>query len=316
MKIKSTILNFFKNSKISLTNIALAVIILFIGISLYNSNNKVKELHTELIGKTEKFKRINKHVASLERRYVTQHEIQEKLKREWNTERSHLRGRVKILSNATYLIRERARKEGKSDIVYQGKTTKYLFNEVRFRKGPPIGYVLIFDDGRVVSKVYNHQIDVRTAVSRDEKKGTYDILSKADYILRSGHIKPDGKNWFGVRHPLAITGGSAVVDPVEKVFNMKSFYWTTQLNANINFTPNPAPGLGLSFAGYGNSKRDLDFKFLQFGAQYSSDENLGVTATPVMWRFAPNVFNNTYIGPGYYLDKSDNGYFVGLQIGF
>lgn len=309
------ILNFLKNSKINPISNVLAVIATLAVYSWYISENKVTELYTELVGQKEKFTKLTEYSASLGKQYATQQEITKRLQREWDVERNNLRGRVKILSNATYLIRERARRQNTSDIEYKGGKVKYLFNEIRFKDGPPVGYVLIFDDGRVVSKIYNHKFDVKTLVSREDETGKYDILSKAFFVLRSGHLKTEGKNWFNVPYPLRIDGGTATIDPVERLKVKKKFIWAKQLNANINFTSKPAAGFGLSLAGYGVSKRDLDFKFLQLGAQYSTQSEVGLTVTPAMWRFAPNLLPNTYLGPGYYVDKDNSGYFVGLQIG-
>lgn len=277
-----------------------------------------KRLHQDLVGKTEKYEQLNKHVANLERKYVNQQRIQEIAKKEWSNEIGSLRGRIKILSNATYLIRERARKSNTSDFTYEGKRVKYVFNEIRFTNGPPVGYVLIFDDGRVVSKVYNHEIDVKTAVSRNEASGKYDILSKANFLLRSGHRKPDGKNWFGVPYPLKITGGVAHIDPTEPNKASKRFhFWAPRYNFGANFNSSGiAPGIGASLMGYGYSRRDLDFKFVEIGTQYEKEDGIGLTFKPVLWRPFSDILPNTYLGPGISYDKDGQDYFLGLSLGF
>lgn len=296
----------------------IAIIIGAMAYTAYTHFTENKRLHKELIGQREKYEQLNKHTANLERQYVEQKELRERAQREWGETAKALRGRIKVLSNATYLIRERARKENRSDLVYSGKRIKYVFNEIRFNEGPPVGYVIIFDNGKVVSKIYNHEIDVKTAISRDEESGKYDILSKADFVLRSGHLKPDGKNWFGVPFPLEITGGAASIDPTEPNNNRKQFYfWSPRYNFGANLsTDGIAPGLGVSLMGYGYSKRDLDFKLLELGVQYEEEDELGLTFKPVLWRPFSETLPNTYIGPGINVDQSGTNYFMGISLGF
>jgi len=301
------------------------IIIGIVGLCLFAALGKYldqraenKRLHQELIGKTEQYEQLTKHAANLERKYVDQQTQQRLAKEQWGKEARNLRGRIKVLSNATYLIRERARKENRSDLVYEGKRVKYLFNEIRFNNGPPVGYVLIFDNGRVVSKVYNHKIDVKTAVSRDEESGRYDILSKADFVLRSGHLKPDGKNWFGVPYPLKITGGSATIDPTEPSKDSKRFhFWAPRYNFGVNANVDGLhPGLGVSLMGFGYSKRDLDWKLVELGLQYEKEDGAGLTFKPVLWRPFSDALPNTYIGPGISLDQNGTDYFFGISLGF
>ena len=144
-----------------------------------------ERLHIELVGQKEKYQQLSEFTAKLEIKYVGQEKLRKELERNFSAEKGALKGRIKILSNATFLIREKARKSGKSDLVYQGNRLKYIVNEIRYKDGPPVGYVLIFDNGKVVSKLYNHRFDVKTAVSRDEDSGRYSVVSKADYILMS-----------------------------------------------------------------------------------------------------------------------------------
>lgn len=315
-------LNFFKDlAKKNFKYILIGIIALFLYAAFgkyMDQRAENKRLHQDLIGKTEKYEQLSTNVANLERRYVKQKQLNELAKRDFGRERSKLRGRIKVLSNATYLIRERARKQDKSDLVYEGKRVKYVFNEIRFNNGPPVGYVIIFDDGRVVSKVYNHEIDVKTAISRDEETGKYDVLSRADYVLRSGHRKPDGKNWFGVPFPLKITGGIAHIDPTEPNKASKRFhFWAPRYNFGVNLNSSGfAPGLGVSLMGYGYSRRDLDYKFAELGIQHEKEDGLGFTFKPVLWRPFDDAMPNTYIGPGVSYDQDGQDYFLGISVGF
>jgi hypothetical protein len=274
-------------------------------------------LHAELIGQKEAYQQLSEHAAKLEIQYKDQKDLQAELEKNWKAEKDALQGRVKILSNATFLIREQARRENRSDLVYEGAQVKYLFNEIRFKDGPPVGYVLIFDDGRVTSKLYNHQISVHTAVSRDESTGYYDIVSKADYILKSPHLSLNGKNWMNEPYPLKIVGGTALIDPTEPIQLDKRFHlWSPTLNGGLNVGSDLKAAVGVSLMGYGYSKRDLDWKFLQFGVDYSKQNEYGIHLIPAMYRPFPNYLKNTYFGLGVGLD--DRGYqpFLSLSVGF
>lgn len=293
----------------------ISAIVVVASLALIQSFMKDKErLHEELIGTKQDYKQLSEHSANLERQYVNEKQLREEAEKKFKQELQAVTGRLKMLSNATFLIREKARESNNSDLVYKGDKIKYVVNEIRFNDGPAVGYVLIFDDGRVVSKMYNHQIDVSTLVARDEKSGKYDVLSKADYILKSPSINFNGeKNWVNKPYPLKITGGKAVVDPTEPINLQKRFYWfSPRYNANLVLDSEVRPGLAVSIMGYGLSKRDLDFKVLQIGATYLNDE-FSANLTPVLFRPFKEMLPNTYLGPGIDTDKRLN---LNLSIGF
>lgn len=270
-------------------------------------------LHQELVGQQEKYKQLSEHAAKLEVNYVDQDTLKKKLEEKFAAEKDALEGRIKVLSNATFLIREAARKESKSDVVYQGEKLKYVLNEVRFSNdGPPVGYVLIFDDGRVVSKLYNHEIQINTAISRNEDSGRYDIVSKADYVLKSPSLNNNGqKVWKDKPYPLDITAGQAFVDPTEP--NQLAPHlqlWAPHLNGGISASAGASgtgmrPTFDFSLAGYGPTKNDLDWKFIHIGLDADTKfEDVGLHLTPFSYRFWPSVLSNTYIGPGLGWTKS------------
>ena len=262
-------------------------------------------LHTELVGKTEEYKQLSENAAKLEIKYSDAKALEDRLNKDFSKEKGALEGRIKILSNATFMIREKARVMGKSDFSYQGETLKYIVNEIRFNEGPPVGYVLIFDDGRVVSKIYNHAIDVKTAVARDEASGRYSIVSKADYILKSPSINMNGEAvWTNKPFPLKIVGGSATVDPTEQNPLMKHFmFFAPHINGGISAGVSVMgaffrPTMDVSIAGYGTQRNDLDWKFLHIGVDIDTDLNEpGIHVLPFSYRFFPSIFTNTYIGP-------------------
>lgn len=275
-------------------------------------------LFEELIGQKEQYVQLSEHAAKLEIQYKSQEDLKAELEKSWKAEKEALQGRVKILSNATYLIREAARQTGSSDLSYSNGPVKYVMNEIKFNDGPPIGYVLIFDDGRVTSKIYNHVIDVKTAVSRNESTGRYSVVSKADYILKSPHLSMTGKNWMNEPHPLKIVGGVAYIDPTEPNQVYKKFHlWSPVLNGGFSAGVDFKSTLGVSLMGYGFSRRDLDWKFIELGANYSKDAGIGFHLTPVLYRPLPNLFQNTYLGLGTLVDKSlTYNPFLSLSIGF
>lgn len=297
------------------------IALLIIGQCVLNLQNDKKRLHEDLIGKTQKYQQLSDHAAKLEIQYKTQKDLNSNLESNWAAEKDSLKGRIKILSNATFLIREKARVSNNSDLVYKGKRMKYVVNEIKFNDGPPIGYVLIFDDGRVTSKIYNHIIDVKTAVSRNESTGEYNIISKADYVLRSPSLNLSGENWYKKPYPLKIIGGSAMIDPTEPVAASKKrfFLWSLNINGGIHlYTDSITPSVSASIMGYGYSTRDLDWKFIDLGVEYSDNKERGfaLNVTPVLYRPIPKILKNTYVGPGISFDSYGKKYFLGISIGF
>lgn len=281
-------------------------------------------LHAELVGQQEKYKQLSDHAAKLEIDYVDQKKLQEELNKRFADEKDALEGRVKILSNATFLIRENARKAGRSDIVYQGTDLKYVVNEIRFNDGPAVGYVLIFDDGRVVSKIYNHEIQVNTAVARDEDSGRYSIVAKADFVLKSPSINSNGeKVWYNKPFPLKITGGTAIVDPTEKnQLTPKFQWWAPHLNGGFSAGAGSGggflrPTVDLSLSGYGVTKNDLDWKFVHIGFDVDTAlKDPGFHVLPFSYRFWPSVLSNTFIGPAVGMSKSGFNAQLNLNLTF
>lgn len=315
------LLNTLKENKGSIVKYGvLSVILVLAGLYVRDLMQQKERLHSELIGQKQAYEQLSDHAAKLQIEYQSKEDMKAELEKNWAKEKDALQGRIKILSNATYLIRESARRSGTSDLVFDKDNVKYVLNEIRFNDGPPIGYVLIFDDGRVTSKIYNHIIDVKTAVSRDESSGRYSIVSKADFVLKSPNLSSmnGGTNWFNVRYPLKIVGGTAFVDPTEPNQAVKRFHlWAPVLNGGFNLGTDLKPVLGVSLMGYGFSARDLDWKFLQLGADYSKENGAGINFTPVLYRPFPGVLRNTYIGAGVGIDQRPiyNPY-LSLSIGF
>jgi len=275
------------------------LLLMLVPVAIYSMwrDSDSARLHEELIGKTTAYEQLSATTAKLKIDYVTQAALLKEVESNWAQEKKALKGRIKLLSNATYLIQEKARETNNSDIVYNSGEVNFILNEIRFENGPPVGYVLIFDDGRVVSKIYDHEIDVKTAVARDENLGTYSVVSKADWVLRNPHLSQrDGVDWFGKPHPLNIVGGTALIDPTEPVNRKRKFMWSPQGSLGVSVNKDINPKGGISLAGYGENPQNLTWKFLQFDG-IVEDNSIKGGVTPVLFRPLPKIFKNTYVGP-------------------
>lgn len=290
----------------------------FTAFQCHKKSNEVQRLHTELQNTKTEYKNITDKVALLENQYLSEKNLKEQLEKEWNKEKSYLKGRVKVLSDATYLVRERARKENNSDLIYSGDKIKYVFNEIRLDsgKGPPVGYVLIFENGKVVSKVYDFEINVKNAISRDEKSGKYTILAKGDYILKAPHLSKD-INWLDKPYPLDIVKGKSFIDPTEVNLKLKKqFYWyAPNLSIGMQITPQLIkPSLGFSLLGYGRSQYDLDWKFLQINSSLNTNKTLDFGISPFLYRLFDPYLKNTYIGPTVEYNGLQFNYLIGIMV--
>lgn len=296
------------------------VILISKGLQYVNGlKNEKDRLYTELIGQKQAYEQLSAKAAKLEIDYKNQTDLRAEAEKRFANEKSALEEHIKVLADATFLINEKAREEKNSDIVYAGTPgqTGWVMDEVKFNNGPAVGYVLIMNDGRVTSKMYNHQIKINMVVSKDETTGRYSVVSKADYILKAFPINTGGANWVNKPYPLDIVGGTAIIDPTEPLIYPKHFqWWNPKLNLNADIDVNGfAPGLGISLMGYGRTLDDVDFKFAQFGLDIEN-QTPRATFTPVLWRPFDGFISNTYIGPGVSLSPSKAfGYFLGIQVG-
>lgn len=310
-------------SLLTLKNVCYLILIVVAGILIQRGLKYLdatlgenQRLHTELIGKTQAYEQLSASAAKLEVKYKAQEDLRKEAEKRFKNEIGSMEDKIKILADATFLIKEKARETSNSDVVFNGENAQYVLNEIRFENGPPVGYVLIFKDGRVVSKIYNHQIKIDTAVSKNEETGRYVVVSKADFILKSASLNPDGKVWTNQPYALKIVGGSAQIDPTESVILDRRFHlWNPKANLNLNADPGGIyPGMGVSLMSYGYTKNDLDYRFLQLGAQYQ-DKTVQPTFIPILWRPFNSLMSNTYIGPGINLKNTTVNYFIGIQVG-
>lgn len=273
-------------------------------------------LHTELLGQTQKYQQLSEYSASLEIKYKASADIQKDAESKFHDELAAMQGKIKILADATYLIKENARETNNSDVIYNGANSQFVLNEIRFDNGPPVGYVLIFKDGRVVSKLYKSEIHVDTAVSQDDSTGRYSVVSKAQYVLKSPSLSPGHQVWLNKPVQMDIIGGTAEIDPTQSIVLQKRFYaWNPKLNVDLDLDPNGVyPGLGVSLMGYGYTKNDLDYRFLELGFHHKTG-TFDATVVPIQWRPINGILSNTYVGPGLSFGTDGLGLFLGFQVG-
>lgn len=283
-------------------------------------------LHAELIGQKESYNQLTEHAAQLESNYVKQKRLAESAKNRFAEVIRAKNERIKLLSDATYLIGRHVTKQDGPDYYFETprKTRNYVLSELRIagKDSPALGYILIKNDGRTYKRGYSYEFRVEQLQTVDENTGRIKVYAKAFLVSKEKSPlakRVDGyKNWKNIKYPLNITGGSVLVDPtIKNQLKPRFFWWAPHINANANFgTKYPISGLGVSLAGYGVTKNDLSYRLLQLGVQYGKETGLQGTIIPIMWRPFSKVLSNTYIGPGVVLRNGGLGYFLGVQVGF
>lgn len=293
----------------------------------YVRMNDAEQKYHDLIGKEDEFKRLSDYAASLERRYADEKALREKLEKEWAEEKSALEGRIKILASSTFSGKSKQSELRGAD--YVDPNGKWSMFEARFLRGtqagPPACWFQVYKDGQGVTKVYDHRIQVNMAVSRRDDDGRYTILTKAAYILSEADIdeRYKGKSgWRETAYPLEVTGGTATIDPTEQKDDPRFYWWAPHLNAGINFGVESGgffsrPTIGASFLGYGASKNDLKWKFLNAGIGFDTKfSQFDLNLMPFLYRPFDAFITNTYVGPGISISSRGTGYFLGLSLGF
>lgn len=286
---------YFKHILVSIV----AVTILILGYSLYKENVEKNRLNQELIGTKSEFQKLTNSSALLQINYLSQKELQEKLKTEWSKEKAYLEGRILMLGSSSSTTGGTTVSSSGSQVT----TSEYTFNELQFPDGYKLGSIKQYKDGRVENSVYKHRIVSNFAVSRLDD-GRYSILSKNALQLVSDPSRV---------HELDIESGVVYVDPTT-ASKTKQFYLNNvkfNLGANFSLT-NVAPNVSVSLASYGATKNDSQFKLGTIGL------NLGewaVTLVPIFWR--PFVqFSNSYLGIGGAIDiDAKTSLFVGIAVG-
>ena len=315
------------------SQIALILTVAGLGYFAYNlwkDNQNQARRYQELIGTVEKYQKLTSYTAKLEVDYKAQKELLAKTKQEFSEVVSKKDEQIKLLSDATYLMGRHVNKQNGPDYYFEtpGRTRNYVFNEVHLagEDSPPIGFVMIKNDGRTYKGNYDFEIRVKTLQTQDEKSGKVKVYSKAFLVAKENGLaekrRPDLKKWKDVEYPLEIVGGTALVDPTQKLEGKRFHWWAPRFVGGFDVGVSGGafrfkPDLGASFMGYGYSRRDLDWRFLQLGMNVDTDfSGFGVSAVPFAYRPLPSILTNTYFGPGVGTSKNGTFFFVNTSLSF
>lgn len=313
----------------------------FLGYNFYEDKLKerderkaLEERYGKLTDTHEAFVQINSQLAQLATLYKDQAELAKDVALGWKDLAVERGERIKATSSTTASVENNLESDDKSDYTFltpEGKKS-YSLNELRIegKDSPALGYILVKNDGSVHKKNYKFEIHVESVQLKDDLTGKIRVVSRAFLVPLenglAGDRRPDLKKWEGQKYPLTVTGGETVVDPQEPILPMntkKGFVpWTMNVNGGFGLFGNnkgeldSRAMLDTNLFGYGYSKRDLDWKLLHLGIDYSAKGGLGLHLMPFSYRPVPRLFTNTYLGPGAFITPDAQGYFLGLNIGF
>lgn len=293
----------------------------------------LEERYSKLTDTRTDMVQLSSHVAQLATLYKDQAELAKEVALAWKDLALERGERVKLKSETVVTVDPTVEKQPKPDYTFltpEGKEG-YTLNELRIegKDSPAVGYILVKNDGEVYKKNYKFEIRVESVQLKDDLTGQIRIVSRAFLIPLenglAGDRRPDLKKWKDEKYPLKVTGGETVVDPQEPIVTtskVKGFVpWSMNFNAGFGLFGSregldTKATVDANLAGYGVSKRDLDWKFVHLGANYSRNGGLGLHLTPFSYRPLPNILTNTYVGPGAFWSPDLYGYFVGLNVGF
>lgn len=323
-KLTELILTNFKNLVIGSLLLCLAVF----GYKEYQSRKENDRLHQELVGTTSKYEQLSKSTALLSSEYVELKTIKEKQEKRFAEVLIRQNERIKMLSDATFLISKHYQKTQGPDYFFETpkKTQNYVYNEIRVDgpDSPPIGFVMIKSDGRTYKGTYGFEIRVDTLQTVDETTGKIKVYSKAFLTAKdnglAGKRRKDFKEWKGLDYPLNIVGGTALIDPTVARTDPKKFQWfVPRLNLGVATLAgvegfNFKPELNVSLSGYGRSRQDLDWKFLGLGVNVDSGfKNFGFEVVPASYKLFSPLLESVFVGP--VVGIGTKGYELGLSLG-
>lgn len=305
-----------RNSK-NIVVIVFLVLLLLAGHKIYQDYQTNQRLHQDLIGQNEAYKQLSNKHAQLGTKYRSQEELLQNADERWSEVVKNKNERIKLLSDATFLIGQHYLKTQGPDYYFETKrrTRNYVFNEVRLagKDSPPIGFVMIKNDGRTYKGTYPFEIKVENLQTIDESTGKIRVFAKAFLIVKKNGLarkrRLDLKKWKNIPYPLKITGGEIVVDPtIRNPSPPRFFLWNPKLDLSVGVGVDSGgarllPGFDVSLMSYGVSKNDSKFKFFGIGINLGAkSEDLDINIKPIYWR-PFNLFSNTYLWPGLGLSK-------------
>ena len=310
------------------------ILVTIIGVVLFtyskwrDANEERK--YANLIGTQEKYEQLNKYTAKLESDYKSQKDLIKKASKDFAEYKRSSNERIKLLSDATYLIGKHVQKQNGPDYLYTTPkgTRNYLLNEIRIAgaDSPAIGYILIKNDGRTYKRNYAFEIQVSSLQTIDEDTGRVKVISKAFLIPKENSLlakRISGyKDWKDIKYPLEITGGVAYIDPTMSNTRSKFQWWAPHINGGISMGSfgngdNLRPTLDVSLSGYGKTKNDLDWKLLHLGTNFNAKaKDVGLYIVPFSYRPFNKFITNTYIGPAISWDKDGKTFNLNVNLGF
>lgn len=317
------LLEFIKNNFKDILVSLLAVISVYF---FYKWMTEKQYLYEELIGQKESYIQINEKLAKLEVKYKNQKDLNKEQKKKFSEVILEKDEKIKVLSESIFTHKNKTVKRMGSDLTKKN----YVYNEIRLEgpDSPPVGWVMLSKDGNVRSGTYKFDIVVDNLQTVDTKTGRVKVYSQAYYVVKQDGLanRSDSslKKWKNEKYPLKIIGGTAIVDPTEASKNTKKqfFIWAPRLGMGLNQTVDSkgfrvVPNINMSLSGYGVSKNDLDYRFMEIGVGASSDfKNPQISIKPVIIRPIKRL-PNTYIGPGVtYSPNSGFGGTIGLTVTF
>lgn len=323
--IKDIMSKYFSQMLILITIVGL---VLF-GYSLWRNFQKERK-YNELIGTKNKYEQLTKYTAKLESDYRTQKDLADEAKKRFAEVIREKNERIKLLSDATYLIGQHVEKQDGPDYYFQTPkaTRNYVLNELRIQgqNSPSIGYVLIKNDGRTYKRNYKFEIEVQSLQTIDEKTGKIKVYSKAFLIQKE--VSPLAKRvsgydgWHNKPYPLEIIGGTALIDPTQPDVKNKFMWWAPRINGGTNLGIGSSGAfirstIDVSFSGYGKSRNDMKWKLLHIGLNSDTEfKKPGLHFIPASYRFYPSLLTNTYLGPGIGVTRDGTNYFLNVNISF
>lgn len=190
-----------------------------------------------------------------------------------------------------------------SDKIYkkdtQDKKIWYFFKKITIMneegKEIPIAWAMFHpfqtSDKQWKVGTYDTNLDIKI-IETENADGTYNRYAEANYENRKGD-----------KLPVEITKLDwAIVEKKYKQF----YFWNPRLGLGTNFSDAAGHNLNLSLMSYGRTKRDMDWRFLVFGAGINNKE-LSLSLEPLSWNIGNviPIIDNMFVGPFLDYDLTD-----------
>jgi hypothetical protein len=221
------------------------------------------------------------------------------------------------LSRKLNEISDHAYKEGTGD--YNEQYFKKIMTQAENKDGKnveiPLGWAMFFpnreEDKKWKTGIYPIEYYLKI-IQSEQKTGQLNTYAEAWAQVD----KP--KEYKNIKLPLDI---KSIEFTQLKEKDKEFFRWVPRLSLGLdygfNFNSEVFPSINMSIMGYGRTKRDLDWKFLEFGIGGYKDNYL-LKLSPFSYNLGNIVplISNTFIGPFIGAEKDKIIYGFGLSIPF